>query len=149
MVEMIWKEPPPAVSSEKAAVLAELQKHPGRWALVQSRYKSSSAAAPWRKLGCEATHRRSESGEKGEYDVYARWPKKDGSEATEAKPEPAAAPATKVASVAKAVATGTALKPPPPAVPKAPKQEVRPVNDMGLTKFLEDRRKRGAVDRPE
>ncbi|QYC54967.1 hypothetical protein SEA_POPPER_50 [Arthrobacter phage Popper] len=67
-MEIIWKEPPPAVSSEKAGILAELQKHPGRWALVQSRYKSSSAAAPWRKLGCEATHRRSESGKAGEYD---------------------------------------------------------------------------------
>ncbi|QYC54968.1 hypothetical protein SEA_POPPER_51 [Arthrobacter phage Popper] len=54
------------------------------------------------------------------------------------------------ADVAKAVATGTALRPPAPPLP-LPKgrQEVRPANDMGLNKFLEDRRKRGAVDRPE
>ncbi|WNM72269.1 hypothetical protein SEA_GUSANITA_49 [Arthrobacter phage Gusanita] len=147
-MEMIWKEPPPAVSSEKAGILAELQKHPGRWALVQSRYKSSSAAAPWRKLGCEATHRRSESGKSGEYDVYARWPL----EATELGSQEStadAAPAPKAGAVAKAIATGTALKPPAPALPKGPQKEVRPANDMGLTKFLEDRRKRGVVDRPE
>lgn len=76
MVEMIWKEPPPAVSSEKAPVLAELQKNPGRWALVQTRYKSSSGATAWRKLGCEAAHRRVESadGKSMDYDIYARWP---------------------------------------------------------------------------
>lgn len=72
MVEMIWKEPPPVVSSEKAAVLAELQKHPGRWALVQAAYKSTSGANAWKKLGCEATHRRTEA--PGAYDIYARWP---------------------------------------------------------------------------
>lgn len=144
MVEIIWKEPPPAVSSEKAAILAELQKNPGRWALVQERYKSSSGTAPWKKLGCEATHRRAEpnpAAKSTEYDIYARWPEETKSAAGE-KPEPKAA-------VAKAVATGTALKPPPPAVPKAPKQPLQPANDMGLNKFLADRRARGAVDRAE
>lgn len=72
MVEMIWREPPPVVSSEKAAILAELQKHPGRWALVQAAYKSTSGANAWKKLGCEATHRRTET--PGAYDIYARWP---------------------------------------------------------------------------
>lgn len=139
MVEIIWKEPPPAVSSEKAPILAELQKHPGRWALVQSRYKSSSAAAPWRKLGCEATHRRSESGERGEYDVYARWPEK-----VEAEPAPTAKPLplpVGKAAVEKAISTGTALKPPAPVIPKT--EPVQPVvHDPGLDKYLESRRAR-------
>lgn len=75
MVEMIWKEPPPAVSSEKAAILAELQKHPGRWALVGKDKSSSAAADPWKKLGCEATYRRTNPGDKKPlYDVYGRWP---------------------------------------------------------------------------
>lgn len=139
MVEIIWKEPPPSVSSEKAPILAELQKNPGRWALVQPRYKSSSATTAWRKLGCEATHRRSDSGNAGEYDVYARWP----------KPAGAGAAAETKADVAKAVATGTALKPPAPAPPRRAAAPVAPANDMGLSKFLADRRARGAVDLPE
>lgn len=142
MVEMIWKEPPPLVSSEKAGILTELQKHPGRWALVQSRYKSTSGTTAWKKLGCEATHRRAATAESTstEYDIYARWP--------EPKAGKPAAPEDK-AAVAKAVATGTALKPPPPAVPRAKPAEVRPANDMGLSKFLADRRARGVADHPE
>lgn len=75
MVEMIWKEPPPAVSSEKAAVLAELKKNPGKWALVQRAMASSSATAPWSKLGCEAVYRKSEDQPK-KFDIYARWPER-------------------------------------------------------------------------
>lgn len=75
MVEMIWKEPPPAVSAEKAAILTELRNHPGRWALVQQDRSSSSAAAPWQKLGCESKAARKNPGEApAKYDVYARWP---------------------------------------------------------------------------
>lgn len=143
MVEIIWKEPPPAVSSEKAAILAELKKHPGRWALVQTRYKSTSGTSPWKKLGCEATHRRADTteGKSTEYDIYARWP-----EGATAAP---AARADPKAAVAKAVATGTALKPPAPAPPRRGSAPVVPANDMGLSKFLADRRARGAVDHPE
>lgn len=130
---MIWKEPPPAVSSEKAPILAELQKNPGRWALVQSGYKSSSGAAPWRKLGCEAVHRRSEAGKTGEYDIYARWPK------TTAAADKTPAKAT----VAAAVATGTALKPPTAAPPRreypAPSQ-VPTDAAGGYSKFLASQR---------
>jgi hypothetical protein len=134
MVEIIWKEPPPAVSSEKAPILAELQKHPGRWALVQSRYKSSSAAAPWRKLGCEATHRRSESGKTGEYDVYARWPEQKAEEAAEEKPVPASAGK---AAVEKAISSGTALKPAPAAArPPLP----APKASGGYSQFLANQR---------
>jgi hypothetical protein len=130
MVEMIWKEPPPAVSSEKAPVLAELQKHPGRWAMVQPDRSSSGAAAPWQKLGCQAKASRKNPGETpAKYDVYARWPEgKTGSAKT-------------AAAVANAVASGTALKPPAPQVPKA--EPVQPVvSDPGLNKYLENRRAR-------
>lgn len=131
MVEMIWKEPPPAVSSEKAPVLAALQKNPGRWALVQSGYKSSSGAAPWRKLGCEATHRRSAEGKAGEYDIYARWP----------EDAPAAATADAKSAVAAAVATGTALKPPPSPTPRAPAPAPAPADTAGgFTKFIASQR---------
>lgn len=75
MVEIIWKEPPPAVSSEKLAVLTELRKNPGRWALVQRAMASSSATAPWVKLGCEAVYRKSEDQPK-KFDIYARWPER-------------------------------------------------------------------------
>lgn len=90
MVEIIWKEPPPAVNSEKAAILAELQKHPGRWALLGKDKSSSAAADPWKKLGCEATYRRTNPGEKKpKYDVYARWPEKPTPKASPV-PAPAA-----------------------------------------------------------
>lgn len=146
MVEMIWKEPPPAVSSEKAAVLAELKKNPGRWALVQSRYKSTSGTAPWKKLGCEATHRRAEplEGKSTEYDIYARWP-----EAATPTPAAPAGKADPKAAVAKAVKTGTALTPPPPPAPRRDSPSPAPANDMGLSSFLAARRARGAVDHPE
>lgn len=135
MVEMIWKEPPPAVSSEKAPILAELQKHPGRWALVQGDRSSSGAAAPWQKLGCQAKAHRKNAGEKpAKYDVYARWPEQ----------EPAAKPAPVIAgkaAVEKAISTGTALKPPPPLIPKP--DAVQPVaHDPGLDNYLEKRRAR-------
>lgn len=135
MVEMIWKEPPPAISSEKAEILTELQKHPGRWALVQARYKSTSATAPWKKLGCEAVYRRSETTETGskspDYDIYARWP-----EAKTAAPK-VPAPTT----VEKAITTGTALKPPAPPITK-PEPAKPVVSDPGLDHYLENRRAR-------
>ncbi len=138
MVEMIWKEPPPAVSSEKAPILAELQKHPGRWALVQPERSSSSAAAPWQKLGCQAKAHRKNAGETPpKYDVYARWPELE----TPAAQKPASAPAGKEA-VEKAIAAGTALKPPGPAVQKPADPLSEPVEDPGLNKYLESRRAR-------
>lgn len=136
MVEMIWKEPPPAVSSEKAPILAELQKHPGRWAMVQPDRSSSGAAAPWQKLGCQAKASRKNPGETpAKYDVYARWP------------EPSALPLpVGKAEVAKAVATGTALKPPAPPLPRKGSPSPAPANDFGLSKFVADRRARGAAE---
>lgn len=106
MVEIIWKEPPPAVNSEKAAILAELQKHPGRWALLGKDKSSSAAADPWKKLGCEATYRRTNPGEKKpKYDVYGRWP--------EAKSRDGMASASRVAERVVAPA-GTQPQPPRP-----------------------------------
>ena len=68
MVEIIWREPPPSISSEKAEVLAELQKNPGRWALVPK------------------------------YDVYARWPEgKAGAAKTATAASPSKAPAVEKA----------------------------------------------------
>lgn len=143
MVEITWKEPPPTVSAKYAPVLGELKKNPGRWALVNESASSSGAGQPWKKLGCEASVHRANPGEdKARYDVYARWPE------TTAPAAGKAALADDKATVANAVATGTALKP-PPAPPKAPQPEVRAANDMGLQSYLKERRARGAVDRPE
>lgn len=126
MVEIIWKEPPPSISSEKAEVIAELQKQPGRWALVQQDKSSSGSAAPWQKIGCQARAHRKNPGEKvPKYDVYARWPEAKAGAAKAA----AAAPA-KSASVDKAISTGTALRPPLPA----------PKNSGGYSQFLANQR---------
>lgn len=142
MVEMIWKEPPPAVSSEKAPILAELQKYPGRWALVQPDRSSSGAAAPWQKLGCQAKASRKNPGETpAKYDVYARWP-----EAAQAVTPASASAAVEKAAVSKAAATGTALKPPAPQLPRKGSPSPAPANDFGLSKFVADRRARGAVE---
>lgn len=137
MVEMIWKEPPPAVSSEKAPILAELQNNPGRWALVQQGRSSSGAAGPWQKLGCQAKAHRKNAGETpAKYDVYARWPEAGAA----AGAGPVAAPAGK-AAVEKAIVTGTALKPPAPQIRQP--DPVQPVaSDPGLDKYLESRRAR-------
>ena len=130
MVEMIWEEPAPRrVRTKKTPIVEELQKHPGRWALVVSQAKSSSAAVSWRTLGCEATPRPSKSGNKGEYDVYARWPEKA------AKPVPV--PNAKE-TVTKAVTSGTALKPPATAAPRP--SLPAPKASGGYSQFLANQR---------
>lgn len=116
MLELNWKEPPPEVSSRYAPVLALLKQHPGRWALVVEKRKSSGAAAPWKKLGCEARAVRTDDAEPA-YDVYARWPQLAD------RPTPASGPASK------AVATGTALVPPS-------RHEPATEGANGYTKFL-------------
>lgn len=136
MVEIIWKEPPPSISSEKAEVIAELQKQPGRWALVQQDKSSSSSAAPWQKIGCQAKAHRKNPGEKvPKYDVYARWP-----EVKASKPAPAATPKPLPvgrAAVEQAVSSGTALKPAPAAArPPLP----APKASGGYSQFLANQR---------
>lgn len=134
MVEIIWREPPPSISSEKAEVLAELQKNPGRWALVQQDKSSSGSAAPWQKIGCQARAHRKNPGEKvPKYDVYARWPEaKTGTAKTATATGPSKAPA-----VEKAISTGTALKPPAP-VTRAPLPA--PKASGGYSQFLANQR---------
>ena len=134
MVEIIWREPPPSISSEKAEVLAELQKNPGRWALVQQDKSSSGSAAPWQKIGCQARAHRKNPGEKvPKYDVYARWPEgKAGAAKTATAASPSKAPA-----VEKAISTGNALKPPATS-PRAPLPA--PKASGGYSQFLANQR---------
>lgn len=79
-VEINWKEPPPRpsrIESQNAAILAELKKNPGRWALLLPDRSSSGAGGGWKKLGCEVTASRKNPGEeKAKYDIYVRWPVK-------------------------------------------------------------------------
>ena len=134
MVEIIWREPPPSISSEKAEVLAELQKNPGRWALVQQDKSSSGSAAPWQRIGCQARAHRKNPGEMvRKYDVYARWPDATAGAANTA----AAASPSKAPAVEKAISTGTALKPPAPATrPALP----APKASGGYSQFLANQR---------
>lgn len=137
MVEIIWKEPPPSISNEKAEVIAELQKQPGRWALVQQDKSSSSSAAPWQKIGCQAKAHRKNPGEKvPKYDVYAGWPEAKASKPASATP-PKPLPVGRVA-VEQAVSTGTAIKPPAPAAPRP--SLPAPKASGGYSQFLANQR---------
>lgn len=60
--EMIWEDPGPARvgrpgDSHLRLVLAELQKHPGRWAKVHESKANGGQGSWWKKQGCEATTR--------------------------------------------------------------------------------------------
>lgn len=147
MVEIMWQDPPTRRQrpGEYESAIAELKKHPGRWALISAEWKTAHAPNAFRQAGCEITSRRNKDAEDGtkSWSVYARFPLRKPS-AEEAK-----AAAAEKAAVQKAVKTGTALTPPPKAVVRTQPVEVRPGNDMGLTKFLADRRARGAVNVPE
>lgn len=141
MVEIKWQDPPAALTLHDS-IVAALKNNPGRWALVGEDKSSSSAGAKWSKSGCETKlHRKTAADGKPQYDVYARWPEK-------VLPLPtgkAAAPTGK-AAVEKAVATGTALKPPAPAIAKPDTIQPEPsppvVSDPGLNNYLEKRRAR-------
>lgn len=89
--EMTWEDPGPARvgrpgDSQMRQVLAELQKHPGRWAKVNESKANGGQGSWWKKQGCEATTRRDR--ERGVTATYARWPEPDPND-----PQPAAAPA--------------------------------------------------------
>ena len=153
MVELKWQDPPSRSGAASGmawqAVIEELKRNPGRWALVTDKWKTSVAPAAFRQQGCERTTRKNTDGKT--YSVYARFPRP-----TAAASPAAPAKAAEKAKVKEAIRTGTALTPPPaaPRPPKAveastPAPEVRPVNDMGLSKFLADRRARGAIDHRE
>lgn len=137
MVELKWQDPPSrsgGKSNDWDLVIEQLKANPGKWALVAADWGYSAPPTAFRQQGCEATARRNkgQEGEKKTWSVYARSPIK----------------VTPVASakllVEKAIATGTALTPPTPAPGR--QAPVRPANDMGLNKFIADRRARGAID---
>ena len=124
MVEIVWKEPPPAVgSAETAEILAALKANPGKWAQVKKGMKSSTGYTTWKKLGCEAVARRDDAGTL--WDVYARWPAKTPP-TVPTYPAGARGPATPAPARPKAAATAPAHTP-----------------DPGLNKYLENRRARG------
>ena len=92
--EMIWEDPGPARvgrpgDSHLRQVLAELQKHPGRWAKVNESKANGGQGSWWKKQGCEATTRRDR--ERGVTMTYARWPEPDPNDL-----QPAAAPDERV-----------------------------------------------------
>lgn len=75
--EMIWEDPGPARvgrpgDSRLRQMLAELQKHPGRWAKVHESKANGGQGSWWKEKGCEATTRRDR--ERGVTATYARWP---------------------------------------------------------------------------
>jgi hypothetical protein len=143
MVEIKWQDPPAALTFHES-VVAALKKNPGRWALVVEDRSTSSAGTWWKKFGCETkVHRKNPGEAKPKYDVYARWPEQVLPLPMSSRAKPAKD------AVAIAVANGTALTPPPPPLPRKGNPVPAPANDMGLGKFLADRRSRGAVDRPE
>lgn len=78
MHNIVWAPPPAAQRGRftgwRPAIVEELKQRPHTWALVEAGVRSSSAAAQWRRHGCESTCRtvRASDGSK-RYDVYARW----------------------------------------------------------------------------
>ncbi|AZS11741.1 hypothetical protein HOU96_gp43 [Arthrobacter phage Maja] len=145
MVQIMWKEPPTEDRSKAGLIIEHLKQFPGRWALVQEGMKSSAGSATFKNKGCEAVSRR--SADLKTWEIYARWPvSEEYPEWVPPKlPEEAARPAPASASkqaVQKAVATGTALRPPAPALPRKP--AVAAPNDFGMAQFRADREARGA-----
>lgn len=70
-----WTDPPErtrgrGAKSKYAPIVAELQAHPGKWALV-ARAAKTSVAQSLKNLGCETSVR---ANDKGGSDIYARWP---------------------------------------------------------------------------
>ncbi|MEJ1195058.1 hypothetical protein [Pseudarthrobacter sp. CCNWLW207] len=143
MVEIKWEEPPrrgigPGARGIYHDIIDQLKENPGRWAKVIADWPSNKPPNVFRQNKCEIVVRRNE--DKTTWSIYSRYD----------DPAAAAAEAAKEAAkqkVTAAVSTGTALKPPPPPLPR--KGAPAPANDMGMSKFLAERRARGAVDRPE
>lgn len=146
MVELTWQDPPSRRGSLHGTyepIIEALKENPGRWALVMDNWKTSSPPAAFKQKGCEATARRNEGSKT--WSVYARFPRPKAT--TPAAPAPGAADKAKVRQ---AIQSGTALTPPPPAPKKgSPAANAAGVADMGLSKFLADRRARGVVDHAE
>lgn len=134
MVEIKWQNPPSRSSrgTQYDEIIEELKKHPNRWALISEDWKTSGPPAPFKKAGCEATCRANKSSKT--WSLYARFPG--------GKNHTASAPETGKAAVAKAVATGTGLTPPP--APRGhPSPAVGAGEDAALGGYLAARRARG------
>lgn len=76
MSDIVWEDPPPSTqggagTGRLQVILAELQKHPGKWAVTHEAARSKMAKDGLQKRGCETTTR--QNGD-GTYRVYARWP---------------------------------------------------------------------------
>ena len=143
MVEIKWQNPPSrsSLGTMYDEIVEELKKNPGRWALVSEDWKTSAPPAALRKAGCESTCRANKDAKVKSWRLYARFP--DGG-ATGPQPRPAD---NGKAAVANAVATGTALTPPPVAprrpAPATPVEAVQPANDFGMGAFRAARAARG------
>jgi hypothetical protein len=134
MVEIVWQDPPSRGGKGYELVIEALKQNPGKWALINPKWKTSAAPAAFRQNGCEATTRKNDDGKT--WSFYARSP------IPKAQPRPAAPAPDDKAAVQRAVQTGTALIPPPPAVPRPKVGEEPPAADPGLSKYLEARRAR-------
>ena len=126
--EMTWEDPGPARigrpgDSHLRQVLAELQKHPGRWAKVHESKANGGQGSWWKKQGCEATTRRDR--ERGVTMTYARWPEPGLDD-----PQPAEAPAERVERAAQPAPQEPAQEPaqvePAPAPAPAPATAAAP-----------------------
>lgn len=76
---MKWKKPPQTTSGrglsrQIEADIAELQKHPGEWALVREAAKSPEPARTYRSRGCHAVSHRLSGTRPYRFEIYARWP---------------------------------------------------------------------------
>lgn len=141
MIELQWQDPPSrrADHAQYDPIIETLQQHPGRWALVVKDWKTTAGPSAFKQRGCEMTTRR--NSDKKTWSVYVRWPLPKGKAAAQVTPAP---DTSEKAAIAKAVATGTALKPPPPVLPRRKAlAEPAPPNDFGLAKFRADRAARG------
>ncbi|WP_144786382.1 RNA polymerase sigma factor sigma-70 region 4 domain-containing protein [Micrococcus luteus] len=123
--EMTWEDPGPARvgrpgDSHLRQVLAELQKHPGRWAKVAESKANGGQGSWWKKQGCEATTRRDR--ERGVTATYARWPEPDLDD-----PRPAGAPDERAERAAQPAPQVPVQEPTAEPVPEPAQVEPAPV----------------------
>lgn len=80
MTDIIWEDPPPRQRGggrgfDYDGFVAELKKHPGKWAVVRPGGAYSGAFGDahqrLRRCGCDALQRKQPD---GTYTLYARWP---------------------------------------------------------------------------
>lgn len=73
--ELIWEDPTPRRSGEPkwAAIIAELKKHPGKWAIIDRGYTlpATNGYTYLKRAGGECTQRKQND---GTYVMYARMP---------------------------------------------------------------------------